>query len=426
LLLAAAENSTAIKRSRSKPKHLPMVRSYHIPSLLYLIVTLLSGIWIRLQWAEPDLAIFNARFLIHAHSHVAMLGWLFLALAGLIAQSGMTAEGQKKMKHPVFLALLHISIVGMTVAFALQGYAFYSILLSTLFVVLSLWFAWLYFRYEDMQILSLVRNFLNAAVFWMVFSSAAPLALAAGSMMGPDWIQGWVSFYLHLQFNGWITFAVTGLIIACFGDSFTSADIRYGNIAFWLLFIGLLPSFEPFIREMHGTLPWITAGMTGALLAFAGTSILIAILIKKIFRYRQHSKALIAAALAGLFLKSMFHAIASIPGPGDRLLETHLFAIGFVHLLLLGFASTAIIWLMLLRFVPLLPGWRAVVQSGILLFLSGAVAMIALLFVFGLFQFLQIPLFLPVQWVLFIAGLPVLAGSILLLISLAVETRKLQ
>jgi hypothetical protein len=58
--------------------------------------------------------VFNPKFLIHSHSHVAMLGWLFLALAGLISQFGMKENGRRQMGHPLYLILLHLSIAGMT------------------------------------------------------------------------------------------------------------------------------------------------------------------------------------------------------------------------------------------------------------------------------------------------------------------------
>ena len=384
---------------------------------MYLIVTLASGSWIRLQWAEPALAVFNPKFLIHSHSHVAMLGWVFLALAGLIAQFGMNENGRKQMAHPLYLVLLHISIAGMTIAFALQGYAFYSILLSTLFIILSLWFAFVYFRYEKMTVSPLVRNFLNAAVFWMVFSSAGPLALAGGTMMGPDWIQLWVAFYLHLQFNGWITFAVAGLFIAFLENSRIRANDRSGSIAFWLIFTGVFPSLEPMTREFTEGALWLYAGIGGSFLVLAGTVIIAGLLYAGARNLARYPRALFYTALISLLLKSLFHAVASSPGIGEALTGTHHLAIGFVHLLLLGFASTGILWLILVRMV-LLP-WNKTIRAGSLMLIAGAATMIGLLFTFGMYQFLLVPLFLPVQWLLFGTGVVVLAGGCLILIALS-------
>lgn len=397
----------------------PLFQKYLIPSLFYLIVTLISGSWIRLQWAEPSLMVFNPEFLIHSHSHVAMLGWLFLALAGLIARYGMKESGHKQMGHPVYLILLHFSISGMTVAFALQGYAFYSILLSTLFIILSLWFVIIYFRHENRDLTPLSRNFLNAAVFWLVFSSIGPLALAGGTMMGPEWIQAWVAFYLHLQFNGWITFAVIGLLIVFMEKMNISIHRRSSDVAFWMLFIGLLPSLIPLISEFADSTLLIYAGTAGSFSLLAGTLLISAELLKRSGGLTRYPKALFHTAIIALLIKSLFHAIASFPLIGDGFIRTHYLAIGFVHLLLLGFASMAVIWLIIAQ-AACLP-WNSRIRCGIWIFISGAVSMVALLFVFGMYQYLLIPLLLPVQWILLGTGLVTLTGGCIILYALFTE-----
>jgi hypothetical protein len=86
------------------------------------------------------------------------------------------------------------------------------------------------------------------------------------------------------------------------------------------------------------------------------------------------------------------------------------------HLLLLGFASTGILWLILVRMVPL--PWNKTIRACSLMLIAGAATMIGLLFTFGMYQYLLIPLFLPVKWLLFGTGLIVLAGGCLILLAL--------
>ncbi|MCA1801748.1 MAG: hypothetical protein LC662_04730, partial [Rhodothermaceae bacterium] len=133
-------------------------------------------------------------------------------------------------------------------------------------------------------------------------------------------------------------------------------------------------------------------------------------------RLARYPRALLYTALVSLLLKSLFHAVASIPGVGEGLTGTHLLAIGFVHLLLLGFASTGILWLILTHMLPL--PWNKTIRAGSLILITGAAGMIGLLFVFGMYQYLLVPLFLPVQWLLFGTGLVVLAGGCLILFAL--------
>ena len=116
------------------------------PSLIYLLLTLLIGIWIRFQWIQPEMAIFNSKYLIHAHSHLAMLGWLFPVLAALLMHTGTREQTWKDLLNPYFLIPLHFTIIAMTIAFALEGYAMNSIVLSTFFICLMIWFGWYFLK----------------------------------------------------------------------------------------------------------------------------------------------------------------------------------------------------------------------------------------------------------------------------------------
>lgn len=116
----------------------------------------------------------------------------------------------QKSSRLTFSILIQITVIGMLVFFTLEGYAASSITFSSLHIFLSYYFAYLYFRYERMDLNPTVRNFYNAAVFWMVISSIGPGLLAAGSGLTPFWMESAIGFYLHLQFNGWFIFFLTG------------------------------------------------------------------------------------------------------------------------------------------------------------------------------------------------------------------------
>jgi hypothetical protein len=170
------------------------------PSLFYLIITLISGMWIRLQWLLPEWALFTQKFAINAHSHLAMLGWLFPAFLYFLMKSPKLPTFSQK----VSIGFMHILIIAMFPAFLLEGYAFYSILFSSLFLVVSYFLLW-QFRVE----LELQTNPLKQwAVGLYVLSTIGPWALGGATAFGPAWLSAWIAWFLHLQFNGWVTFAV--------------------------------------------------------------------------------------------------------------------------------------------------------------------------------------------------------------------------
>lgn len=80
-----------------------------------LLVVLLSGCLIRFQWIAPEHAVFATKYLIHAHSHLALIGWLYLLLmAAAFASFGA-------IRHEAWW--FHGLVAMMTAAFLLQGYA---------------------------------------------------------------------------------------------------------------------------------------------------------------------------------------------------------------------------------------------------------------------------------------------------------------
>ena len=80
------------------------------------------------------------RNLVHAHSHVAMLGWLYAALYVLIVVFFLPKERQSDKKYNVLYWLTQTSVLGMLVSFPIQGYAAFSISFTVLHVFLSYYF----------------------------------------------------------------------------------------------------------------------------------------------------------------------------------------------------------------------------------------------------------------------------------------------
>ena len=109
----------------------------------------------------------NYRFLTHAHSHVAMLGWVYLMLFTLFVHYFIP----EKLK--IFNRLFWITefaVVGMMLSFPFQGYAAVSISFSTLHIFCSYYFVYLIFKHQKVN--SLVsRKLLKTSLIFMVVST---------------------------------------------------------------------------------------------------------------------------------------------------------------------------------------------------------------------------------------------------------------
>ena len=116
-----------------------MPKNLVVTCLVNFLIAALMGLVLR--YAFIGELNFNYRFLTHAHSHVAMLGWVYLMIYVLFVHYFVPE------KKPVFTRLFwltQLAVVGMMLSFPLQGYAAISILFSTLHIFCSYyqWLTW--------------------------------------------------------------------------------------------------------------------------------------------------------------------------------------------------------------------------------------------------------------------------------------------
>ena len=127
----------------------------------------------------------NYQNLLHAHSHVAFQGWVYTALFLLISQLYLDKELIKKGKYRIQFLLTILVIIGILSSFLIQGYAFFSILFSSLFQVLNYWFAYRFLKdvskSEKAKKHTFSLKFIKIS-FWMLILST----------IGP-WLVGFLS-----------------------------------------------------------------------------------------------------------------------------------------------------------------------------------------------------------------------------------------
>ncbi len=455
-----------------------IVRWFYYPSLAFLLLALLSGTWLRLQWGWPQWQImgvelpwtlfFRSEFLLHGHSHVALLGWTFLALAGLVLEAG-TRRAQLPVRTLKVLAALTIMVtLVLFAAFVRDGYAPLSIALSTMHMLLGYVLAWIFFRHarSDSNIGS--RYFLEGAVFWMVMATAGPWLLAAGRGLPPFWMDAAVHYYLHVLFNGWLLFGLAGLAWRYV------VHPRYRQMVwpFWLMMAGLLPALLPRLgpgaAEMLNLPDLIvtTAGVAGSVLfATGGMAVVYYSIASKRDRKSESGagKILLWVGLGGSLPVLLLPVFMSWPPLRDLWAQSDFMTVGFIHLHLLVVVTTLLVYAILQRLISGFNGgtdssgtdaygringarrpltslfmtgifppaaeirarrFRHLLRWGILFFAAGSLAMVFLLILTGLFQLSgSLPPY-PVQKTLFHAGLLALLGAMLLTAVLALRPLK--
>ena len=169
-------------------------------SLIFLTLAASMGLILRLiQSGFPPM---NYKYLLHTHSHVALIGWVYNG-AFIIISNLLGVQNNKGFKRLFWITQL--SIIGMLFSFPFQGYGAISITFSTLYVFCSYYLVVLIFRHTSDESKSTKSRFLRWGSIYLIASSIGPYAL--GYFMAKDmgdsiWYNLSIYWFLHFLFSG--------------------------------------------------------------------------------------------------------------------------------------------------------------------------------------------------------------------------------
>ena len=304
--------------------------------LINFLIAALMGLALRFSFLES--IGLNYRFLTHAHSHVAMLGWVYLMLFTLFVHYFVP----EKLK--VFNRLFWVTefaVVGMMLSFPFQGYAAISISFSTLHIFCSYYFVYLIWKHQKTN--SVVsEKLLKTALSFMVISTIGVWCLGpAVSILGPasTFYQIAIQFFLHFQFNGWFLIAV----IAVFFNLLKIEDSKQFRAFLKVLIASIVLTFA---LPIQWFLPY------KSLMFINGLGVILQVitlykffqLIKPKLNILVNKKNKLVSymftfALVCFSLKVVFQSLSMVPEFSQVVYEHRNFVIGFIHLLMLGVIS---------------------------------------------------------------------------------------
>lgn len=313
-----------------------MQKKLVVVCLVNFLIATLMGLALRYNAIEP-IGI-NYRFLTHGHSHVAMLGWVYLMLFTLIVHYFIPD------KKPIYNRLFWITefaVIGMMVSFPLQGYAAVSITFSTLHILCSYYFVYLIWKHHKTKSKA-TGLLLRASLFFMVLSTLGVWCLGpAVSMLGQAsaFYQIAIQFFLHFQFNGWF-------IIAALAVFFHILKIRHSKQ--FRLFFRLLIASTVFTLAMpinwyapHAILTWING--IAVVLQIMALAVFLKLIKPKLPEVLDnHSKLIVYVYSFAIFcfvLKIGLQLLSLFPEVSAIAYQYRNLVIGFIHLTMLGVIS---------------------------------------------------------------------------------------
>jgi len=340
------------------------------------------GLFLRFVFVFP--VGINFRYLMHAHSHVAMLGWVYLMLFSFIVHYFIPKPSKAYSR---LFWITEIAVVGMMLSFPFQGYAAISITFSTLHIFCSYYFFRLVWKDQAGNDLP-ERALLKTALLFMLLSTIGIWCLGpAVATMGNQsaFFNIAIQFFLHFQFNGWFLFAVLAIFFKLLSRLGHKIDLKKFKWFFRsLIFATILTMALPVSwYAFHPILLWING--LGILFQLAA-AVFFVILLKPIWPFflpqiSVLAKLMLGFALICFALKIGMQTTSLFPEIAQLSAQIRNFVIGFIHLLMLG-VITGFLFAFLLQNKFINPESK-LVKWGIASFLTGFLSTELLLFIQG-------------------------------------------
>ncbi|MFD2517737.1 hypothetical protein [Salinimicrobium flavum] len=213
-------------------------------ALGYFFLAALLGVFLRFFFVTSIPA--NFRYVVHAHSHIALLGWVYIGLTTLIYKLYFSDEAHRKTYLKIFW-FTQVTLLGMLFTFPFTGYALFSIIFSTLFLIASYFMAWFVIKKVPQKFKETYSfKCIKASLWYLVLSSLGPWAI--GGVMATlgntsIWYKISIYFYLHFQYNAWFILALLGIFFYFLEKRDLMPQSRQLKSFWFLLNSGIILSF---------------------------------------------------------------------------------------------------------------------------------------------------------------------------------------
>lgn len=367
------------------------------------------GLALRFSFLDP--IGLNYRFLTHAHSHVAMLGWVYLMLYVFIVHYFI--HDKKPIFNKVFW-LTEIAVIGMMFSFPFQGYAAISITFSTLHIFCSYYFVYLVWKHHKTTSKA-VGLMLKTSLLFMLISTMGVWCLGpAVGLLGQAsaFYQIAIQFFLHFQFNGWFLIAVLALLF----HILKIENSKRFKIFFKLLVVSTVLTFALPVQWFAPHPILIYLNVLGVIL-----QLLTLYLFLKLIRFelkknlKTQSIFIVILYYFSVFcfiLKILLQGVTLIPEFSEVVFMHRNLVIGFIHLVMLGMITGFLFAFLYSEQKP-----TVLLKLGLYSFLSGFVLTEVILLVQGIRFYLGVGLISNYYLFLFLFSVLLPLGILFILLN---------
>ena len=298
-------------------------------TFIFLLIAATAGLLLRL--IQSGTPLYNYKYLVHTHSHIALLGWLYNA--SLIILQYTLFKESKGVFNKVFW-LSQITFVGMLFSFPFEGYGLYSITFSTLYLFCSYYLVYLLFKKSKESLTYYAAKFTRWGGIYLVLSSIGPFALGfimAKGLQDTFWYKLSIYWFLHFLYNGFFMFIVFAFLAKRINNVLRLKKIfSYMNLS-------VIPLYALSILWLEPNLLFYIIAIVASLLQLFAFVLLLKCKSMRLSWLNRISQKLLIFVVAAYALKIIFQVLASFKFSQTFLMDTSSYSIiGFVHLVMLG------------------------------------------------------------------------------------------
>ncbi len=362
-------------------------------SLCNLTLVALAGLLMRYKIGF-EFPYFEQENVEHGHSHFAFAGWVGHTLMVLMVYLFRNDATINLKKYNTIFTWNLVAAYGMLLFFIIQGYRPISIVFSTLSMLVSFVFAYVFLRdLKRSNVESLIKRWFAAATIFSVISTFGTLVLiymmVSHNFSDKVYLAS-IYYYLHFQYNGLFIFTCMGLFYAY-------ADLRFEQHpafrqTFWIFAISCVPAY--LLSVLWFDLPlwlyWI--GVLAAIAqVFAWCRFLFVLLTRCKYNLPTTSpllRNLLVFIGMAMTIKVFLQLGSTVPQMSHLAFGFRPIVIAYLHLVLL-----AIISLFLLFYIfaeGLLPISKTI-STGLTIFIIGVIANEVVLAIQGIASLYYIP-----------------------------------
>ncbi|TVP44706.1 MAG: cytochrome c [Mongoliibacter sp.] len=334
---ASAHTSSKIDASYSKAQ---LAKPWMRWAVFFFLSSAVFGLLMRYFFIGTVPESLDYKHILHAHSHVALLGWGYLLVSG--AMVFLYIKDPERLKvYKTLLVLTVIANLGMLISFPFQGYGLYSISFSTMHLLVSYGFGYHFLKDLKKCPQGSDNKLLRLAVFWLLASSLGLWAVApVGAIFGklhPLYFLS-VQWFLHFQLNGWFVYGFLGLFILFLKKK--KIEVGFKPVQLFVLNLSLVLTFALTISWAYHWEGLYYLNSIGVILqAIAYSWILYPgwkALITESHLPINWVEKIVLLGLISIIAKALIQLALVIPDLVAVSFQIRNYIIGFIHLVLLG------------------------------------------------------------------------------------------